>query len=229
VILQEPDNAQALATLAAKLAVYASNFLDTSSPRYQPMFTEAKALALRAKAIDDQLPFIYTALSGHASEIQKDLTESRRNFELAIKVAPKAPSGYNNLASWYYHDGQPKPAIELLNKALALYPKGSDVLFGNLSRCYLMLGDNAAAIEWGQRALDSGSTFYYVYSKLAMAYANLGRMDMARQYADKYKQRVGELGVTANIYKLNGSESPAFVKYYNEHILPEWRNAGLPE
>jgi TolB-like protein len=67
VIQREPDNVEALATLAGTLAIYAANFVGEASPRFHPMFREAKALALRAKAIDDQLPGIYYALASHAS------------------------------------------------------------------------------------------------------------------------------------------------------------------
>jgi tetratricopeptide (TPR) repeat protein len=133
------------------------------------------------------------------------------------------------LSVWYLNEGQPKPAIELLNKALALYPKGSDVIFFNLSRGYLMLGDNAAAIEWGQRGVDIGSTFPHSFAFLAMASANLGQTDKAARYVNEYKRRVAELGQKGGLDKLDGSESATFLKYYNERYVPEWRKAGLPE
>jgi len=229
VIQQEPDNAAALATLANSLVTYAVNFLDETSPRYRSMLTEAKTLALRAKGIDDQLPGIYTALGQYALVIKNDRDGHLRNIEMAIKVAPKAPGSYIGLAIWYSFDGQPQRAIDILNKALALYPKGSDTIFVGLARCYLMLGDNAAAIEWGQRAVDMGATLPTVFARLAMAYSNLGQMDKAAQYANEYKQRVAQPGQKRGPGKLDGDESPAWVKYYNERYLPEWRKAGLPE
>ena len=229
VIKQEPDNAQALATLANSLAVYAVNFLEETDPRYMPMLTEAKELALRAKGLDDQLTGIYYALAIHAGFIEKDRAEMRRGFETALKLAPKAPGGYIYLAVWYSSDGQPKPAIELLKKSLDLYPKGSDTTFTGLAGCYLMLGESTAAVEWAQQAVDLGSKLPSTYSILAMAHANLGHMDNAARYVSEYKRRVGELGQKDGIEKLDGSESPAYVRYYNEHYLPEWRKAGLPE
>ena len=39
-------------------------------------------------------------------------------------------------------------AIDMLNKALALNPKGFDALFGNLALSYFMLGDNVSATAW---------------------------------------------------------------------------------
>lgn len=134
VVKQEPDNAEALSELARMLALYATNFLDQSIPRFKTMLMEAKALALRAKVIDAQLPSVYTTLAFYARNIEKDRAEQRRNFEIALKLAPKNPASYSNLAIWYTADGQPKPAIELLNKALALYPRGSGVVFLGLSR-----------------------------------------------------------------------------------------------
>jgi hypothetical protein len=40
---------------------------------------------------------------------------------------------------------------------------------------------------------------------------------------------VEQLGLKKNFSKLDGNEPAAWVKYYNEHYLPEWRKAGLPE
>jgi tetratricopeptide (TPR) repeat protein len=229
VIKQEPDNAYALANLATALALHAGNFLDEANPRFRPMQTEAKELALRAKAIDDQLPGVYISLAMHASYIDKDMAEVRRDYEKVIEVAPKSPTSYNNLSVWYYEDGQAQKSIDLLNKALALYPRGNDTFFSNLARGYLMLGDNPAAIEWGQRAVDRGTQLPHNFAYLAMAHANLGQMDKARQNTNEYKRRVEQLGRKGSISKLEGTESPAWVTYYNERYLPAWRKAGLPE
>ena len=229
VIQQEPDNAEALGELARVLAIYAYNFLDKSSPRSQTMFTEAKALALRAKSIDAELPSIYTALAFYARAIEKDRIEERRNYEISLKLAPKSPGSYNNLAIWYGFEVQPKASIELLNKALALYPKGSGVIFIGLSRSYLMLGDNTNAIEWGQRAIDTGTQLPKLFTYLARASANLGQTEKAALYVNEYNRRIAQLGRKSGMERLDGSESAALVKYYNEHYLPEWRKAGLPE
>ncbi len=229
IIQQEPDNAEALATLAANMAGYAENVLGKSSPRYQSMLTEAKALALRAKAIDDQLPDIYYALASHADTIDKDRAEVRRIIDIAVKVAPKDPLAYAVLSTRYYYDGQPEKTVELLNKALALYPKGSARIFSNLSRAYLMLGDNAAAVDWGLRAVDRGAKVPSTFAHLAMAYSNLGQMDKASHYANEYRQRASAAGRMGGIEKLYGNELPARVSYYNERYAPEWRKAGLPE
>lgn len=229
VIKQEPDNANALANLAPVLALHAANFLYEANPRFRPMVSEAKKLALRAKAIDDQLPGIYIALAIHASYIDKNLAEVKLNYEKAIEVAPKSPSSYNNLSVWYYEDGQAQESIDLLNKALALYPRGRDTYFSNLARGYLMLGNNVAAIEWGQRAVDRGTQLPHNFAYLAMAHANLGQMDKAQQNAGEYRRRVEQIGRKGEISKLEGTESPAWVKYYNERYLPAWRKAGLPE
>jgi TolB-like protein len=229
VIQQEPDNAEAIASLARRLALYASNFLDETSPRFLPMLNEAHALAIRAKGLDDQLPDIYVAQAYHARRVLKDRSEERRNHEMVVKLDPKNPPSYSNLADWYLNDGQPLLAIEFLNTALALYPKGSSAILGNRSRCALMLGNNDSAIAWGQRAIDIGTTLPSNFAALAMAHANLGQIDKATQYAKEYKQRMEQLGRKGGIEKLDGTESPAYVKYYNERYLPEWRKAGLPE
>jgi hypothetical protein len=62
-----------------------------------------------------------------------------------------------------------------------------------------------------------------------MAYANLGQVEKATRYTNEYRQRAAEFGQKGGVEKLDGTESPAYAKYYNERYLPEWRKAGLPE
>ena len=74
-----------------------------------------------------------------------------RYEEKRVELDPRNPGAYNDLAVLYYHLAQPAKAIELLNQALALYPKGFDTIFLNLGVSYFMLGDYGSAAAWSQK------------------------------------------------------------------------------
>ena len=224
----EPDNAQVLAMLASTLTSHATNFIgEDSEAVFFAMVKEAQTLALRAQAIDDTLPGIYIALGVHAANVLNDRQAWRRINERWVALDPKNPNAYIRLSVTYVYAGEPQKGVELLNKALSLYPKGHTSLFVHLSRAYLMLGDNAAAIDWGQKAIDGGDKNLDTPSYLAMAYSNLGQPDKARQHADDYKRRMKEAGVSNIAPTLDGTEPAAYAKYLNERYLPEWKKAGL--
>ncbi len=173
VLVQDPGNAVAMADLASTLALHGFNYLQTGDPLQDSLVAEAQELALRAKALDPNLPGIYIALSIHAG-LHNDLDGSRRMLEERLARDPKNPSAYINLASVRIFAGEPQQALDLLKQALALYPRGSTALFTNMADDSLMLGDNDAVIGWAQKALDIDAGFFASHAQLAMAYANKG-------------------------------------------------------
>ena len=225
VLAQEPNNAAALAGLAGALGTHAFNFLGDSNPVKEKQFEEVRELALKAKAIDPANPAIYHALGAYASS-RNDFAGSKRYAETRLALEPKNPSSYSTLALSYYYAGDPEKAITLLKQGFALYPKDNGIAFGNLSRCYLMLGDNDAAIAWGLKALDADNPIVAMYAILAMAYSNKGDTANAAIHAAEYRRRVTEDNF---IEVLRPGAPAAFVKYWNERYVPEWKKAGLPE
>ena len=68
-----------------------------------------------------------------------------------------------------------------------------------------------------------------VYSGLAMAYSNKGDTGNASRYVAEYKKRAsaqGVKGIESN--PPSPGSPPAFLKYYHDRLLPEWKKAGLP-
>ena len=117
----------------------------------------------------------------------------------------------------------------MVKQGLALYPKGSDLMLGNLGRAYLMLGDNDAAIEWGLKLADVNPELFINHAYLAMAYSNKGDTTNAAIYAAEYRRRAtvaGSKGIDAEV--LSPGTPAAYVKYWNERYVPEWKKAGLP-
>lgn len=226
VLSLEPNNAIAMVSLASTLAVHAT-LLDSSNPARDKQITDARDLALKVKAIDPGLLF-EGPLSIYALE-HKDFDGARRSAEAALVKQPRNPASYNNLAVLHREMGEPERAIPLLKQALSLYPKGRETIFANLGMAYLQLGDNDAAIDWLLKTVDLNTELLDMYSGLAMAYSNKGDAEKASRYVAEYKKRAsaqGVKGIESNAPPLGSP--PAVLKYHHDHLLPEWKKAGLP-
>ncbi|MDQ2735996.1 MAG: tetratricopeptide repeat protein, partial [Pseudomonadota bacterium] len=221
---QEPNNVNAMADLAATLAIH-SQWMDDSDLARDKQLTDARDLALKVKAIDPGLRGIELPLYLYAQE-HNDFDGARRALEAALAKDPKTPSVYGNFALFYLDMGEPERAIPLLKQALSLYPKGNEFIFDNLGRAYLALGSNDAAIEWLLKAVDLNTQIWEVYSGLAMAYSNKGDRQSASRYVAEYQKRATAQGVKG--IESNGpspGSPPAFLKYYHDRFLPEWKKA----
>ena len=131
-LVADPGNATATVGLATTLLLQAFNFGDVlNNDVRDSIIADGGALAIKAKTMDPDNPDVYGALVMHAW-FQGDTSAALRNEERRVALDSRNPGAYNDLAVLYYHLGQPAKAIEQLNKALALYPKGFDTLFLNL-------------------------------------------------------------------------------------------------
>jgi adenylate cyclase len=224
---QEPSNVNAMADLATVLAIH-SQWMDPSDPARDKQLTDARDLALKVNAIDPGRRGNDLSLYLYAQE-HNDFDGARRALEAALAKDPKNASAYGNFALFYMGMGEPERAIPLLYKALSLYPKGNEFIFDNLGLSYLATGNNDAAIEWLLKAVDANTEILDVYSGLAMAYSNKGDRQSASRYVAEFQKRAGPLGIKGIESNPPSPGSPAaYLKYYHDHYLPEWKKAGLP-
>ena len=224
-LAQEPGNANAMVDLANTLAIH-SQWMDASDPARDRQLTDARDLALTVKAIDPGLRGIELPLYLYAQE-HNDFEGARRALEAALAKDPKSPPSYGNLALLHLNMGEPERAVPLLKQALAIYPRGNEFIFNNLGLSYLALGNNDAAIEWLLKAVDLNTEIPDVYSGLAMAYSNKGdRQGASRWVAEFRKRATGFKGIESDAP--SPASPPAYLKYYYDRFLPEWKKAGLP-
>lgn len=225
VLAADPGNSSAMIGLSVALLLQASNFKDFFNDDARgKLVAEGGLLAARAQALDPENPYVYAALSFHADGIG-DRPAALRHAQRALELNPGSPRAYNNLAILYRDQVQPAKAIELLNKALALHPKGSDVLFTNLADSHFMLGNNEAAVAWALKATDTNTGLWGPYVTLAMAYAELGDEPRARAAAAEAHRRLPGLKPNS---ALNPDKSEAMREYFESRLLPAWKKAGLP-
>jgi tetratricopeptide (TPR) repeat protein len=213
--------------LAIALAIH-SQWLDNSDASRGKRLSDARDMALRVRAIDPCLRGIELPLYLYAQE-HNDFDGARRALEAALAKDSKDPSAYGNFALFHLNMGEPERALPLLKQALSLYPKGNEFIFANLGRAALALGNDDAAIEWLLKAVDLDTQMWEVYSGLAMAYSNKGDRKRASRYIAEYEKCAAAQGIGGIEGNAPSPDSPpAFLRYYYEQFLPQWKKAALP-
>ena len=225
-LVADPGNATATVGLATTLLLQAFNFGDVlNNDVREKLIADGGALAIKAKTMDPDNPDVYGALGMHAW-FQGDTSAALRNEERRVALDSRNPGAYNDLAVLYYHLGQPAKAIEQLNKALALYPKGFDTLFLNLGMSYFMLGDYGSAAAWAQKSIDTDTGLDDGYTLLAMAYAEQDDVPRASAAATEARRRFPDL--KPRTLSARECVSEAWCQFLQTKYLPAWRKAGLP-
>jgi len=225
-LVADPGNATATLELAQTLLVQAFNFAGVLKDDVRDnLIAEGGALALKAQAMDPDSPQVYGVLVMHAW-FQGDAPAALRYEEKRVALDPRSADAYNDLAVLYYRLGEPAKAIEMLNRALGLYPKGFDVIFVNLSVSYFMLGDYAAAAGWSQKAIDTNTGLDDGYTLLAMAYAEQGDEAKASATAGEARRRFPDL--KPRTLSARECVSEPWCQFLRTRYLPAWRKAGLP-
>ena len=224
----EPGNARVMAYLAASLVLQPNNFGSQMDEAVaEKKFVEGRDLALKARELDPDNPWVYTVLGVYALS-HGDFAAAQRAQETLLSLEPKNPTAYNNLALVYIAEGEPGRAIELLAPAIKLKPKHphefSLLLMGF---AYFMLGDNDAAIEWLLKSSEKNPAYAPTHAYLAMAYALRGEDARARAAAAEVRRLDPDIRPT--FIKPFASSPAAYKKFYENKFVPTWRKAGLPE
>ena len=227
VLRRDSSNLAAMAGLAGVLAVHAG-WLEDRDPAQMQMLAEARYLALAVKAVDPMNDRVYVPLAVYAQHCN-DFDAAKSAYEASLRLKPKSPASYSNLAVLFLWMGEPTQAIPLLEKSLDLYPNGSGHVFAALGAAHLALGHDDAAIEWLRKALDLGFENLDIFSNLAMAYTNKGELSKAAPFVEEYRKRAEAAGVNGPRVNKPGPDSPpAYVSHFFSKLMPDWERAGLP-
>ena len=225
----DPGNLKAMMGLAAALSFQGWNFGAGLTPdTREAIWKEALQLASKVNAIEPDNAEYYRVVAFHAGSHGDDEGE-RRAAEALLRLSPRDPSAYNVLAISLMRAGEPQRAIELLTKAVELNRKNAGAVFlNNLGRAYFMAGNNKAAIEWSDKALQIEPTFDAAHLNLAMALALDGNEARARTEADALRRRNPQFRFDVERARAR-SESPAYRTYVDEKVIPALRKVGLLE
>jgi adenylate cyclase len=224
----EPNNASAMAELAACLTIQAADYgAQIAESVDEKKLVEGHELALRAKELDPDKFNVYVAMLTYAYA-RGDLAGEHRAAETMLSLEPKNPIAYIDAASVFLTELEPRRAIELVTQAINLNPKHPhEALFRDMGVAYFMLGDNDTAIDWLLKATEKNPAGD-PYTFLAMAYALKGE-DAKARVAVADARRLDPNDTLSEQRKDASRSSAAYKEWFESKFVPAWRKAGLPE
>lgn len=147
--------------------------------------TEALTLAEKAASLSTEDPLILTVL-GTVHTFVRNYGAARILLERAIALDPNAAWAYSRLGWLDTYADRPVEARDYFERALRLSPV-DPMNFNNrvgIASAYQVEGDDNAAADWFQRALDERQNAHWVHRNLAPALLSAGREREARQSYD---------------------------------------------
>ncbi len=152
--------------------------------------------------------------------------------EQIIAIDPSNPYAYAILAPSRWREGRAEEAIALEEKAIRLSPHDPslDLWYRDLGMTYLLLGRDAEAVPWLEKAVQANDKVYFYHLYLAAAYALTGRLGAARKEVEA-TLRLYPGNTIAKVVALEqqlGSTEETYRKQF-DHVIEGLRRAGMPE
>lgn len=143
---------------------------------------QALALAERALELGFQHGRLYL-LRAHGHRRAGRRTAALADLEQALALAPEDPGVLQPLAAEIV-DGQPRRAVELLQRAISVSPEVVE-LFAQLGTAHLRAGDMQGAEVAFERAVALQPGLAAAWGRLAVLASNRGQPELARRRADR--------------------------------------------
>jgi TolB-like protein/class 3 adenylate cyclase len=144
------------------------------SPDPPQSLERAFALAQRAVALEDSLPYAHTVL-GQTHLWKRHHEQAIAEAERAIALDPNYAEAYTLMAGILIFAGRPQESIELVEKAMRLNPHYPALYLNTLGVAHCNAGRYEEAIATQKRALARNPQFWGPHFCLAACYGHLGR------------------------------------------------------
>ena len=206
----EPGFAPAYSGLVDVYGSLSSESLLTLSPKNA--FPQARAAALKALEIDDDLAEAHTSLALIKMNFDWDWVGAETGLKRAIKLNPNYVAAYH----WYSHyliiKGRTEESLAISNRALELDPLDLQIN-SHLSWHYCHTGQYDLAIEQCQKTIEMDSNFHeahwflgWAYEQKAMYEDAIAEFQKAFECSGGSARMLGELG---HAYGLAGKRAEA--------------------
>jgi len=217
----DPDYPLALALTAwcwAQRSVY--NWVeDVDSAK-----ASALALAERAASLSSDDPLILAVL-GAVHTFARNYGAARVLLERAIALDPNAAWALSRLGWLEVYSDRPDAGREHFERALRLSPL-DPMNFNNyvgLGSAHQVAGDDNAAAELFQRALEERPNAHWIHRNLAAALHGAGRIDEARSSCAALRRAYPDI----TIRKIN--QAHVFSRRVMDRMSAQLRALGIPE
>ena len=204
---------------------YALAFKYTRGWTNNPLESIDRALELARTAVelDSAVPQTHWALA-YVHLMRKEYEKAEAAAAKAVTITPNYADGYGLLAMVEIAQGQPEPAIALLEKGINLNPYYTWDYPYNLGRAHYALGNYQEAIALLEDARTRNMHIVPIRLHLAASYARVGRQEDAEWEVEE----VRSLSPADTISHLNSTYPMEDVEVL-DRLLGDLRQAGLPE
>jgi tetratricopeptide (TPR) repeat protein len=226
-IAKDPGYAPAHAGLADALALLGSIGSGALPPKQ--VMPKAKAEALEAVRLDDNLAEAHTSLAYVKLSYDWDLDAAEREFKRAIELNPRYATAHHWYAHYFLAKGQTDQALAEITRAEVLDPL-SFVINVGVGWCLYHAHRYDDAIQQYRKALDLNPDFSLAHCTLGMALVQKKLYEEALVEFNKAKSLPGSPTVAmANIggaYALSGRRAEArhvlaeLLQSANQHYVP---------
>lgn len=221
-IAREPDYAAALAWRAYWHVMRVGQGW---SPDPAQDATEADRFARLATECDPSEPMAF-AVQGHvASFLHKDFDRAFSAFETALRLNPNFARAWLWNANTHGYMGDGAPAVEKVNRAMALFPYDPLVcaFSSGASLAYLADSQYDRAIEFALRCIRQNRGYSAAYRLLIVALVLAGRREEAHSFVERLLVLEPGFTVQENRRRFPGSAWP-FGEMYSDALA----RAGVP-
>ena len=225
----EPDDQALMAGLAGTLATSANNFGGAMGKELsEKKYADARELALKGIAVDPDRSANHATLSMYAFA-HDDYLSAVQSAERNLALNAKSPQAHNLLASILVTGDDPRQALEICNKAVALDPLHvSELIWVNQGRAYMRLGEYDKAIEALNKSLVRNPSLVFTRTNLVLAHALKGDDVQARALAADLLRDNPGVKVAALRGRMGRTTPQSYKDFVETQLVPAWLKAGLP-
>lgn len=203
---QDPNYAPGYAGLASAFANLSTNY---EAPR--DAMPQAKAAALRALELDQDLPEAHAWLGFMSITYDWDAVTAERELKRAIELNPSYADAHAAYAWCLSATARHEQAISEARRALELDPFAR-FIYGDLNWVLLMARRYDQAVKEGRTVVERVPDFGYAHAVLALSYAKTGRYPEAvaeGEHATQLDDGPLMLAFFAQVQALSGHSSVA--------------------
>ena len=186
---------------------------------------EIERLAKQCVALDESAPFCQmTLFLAHHLAGRRD--EALAALDFVLRINPSHALVYSWRGGALAVAGRPEEGIADLEKAMRLSPRDPDTYTFSffMGLAHFAAGRYDVAVEWLQRSRRQEPSYYAPYRVLASSYAQLGRLEEAREVMKEALRLEPGLSIARIELDFAGAD-PSLVERYFDGL----RKAGLKE
>jgi len=185
------------------------------------LLEQAFELALRAKALDENLPDVYCLL-GDIYLWQNKHDMAITALERTITLEPNNAEGLADLAHILTWAGRPEDAIGLVKKATRFNPAFPATYLWVLGHAYYLTSQYREAIATFKRAISRQPDFFPAHAFLAASFVEVGQEEEARAEAAEFMR----LSPNLNLNDWRG-RLPYKNKAVLDRVIAAWTRVGV--